>query len=938
MAGTQSSENEIKEVAKATPESASAGETQRLSEQYMEELFSAKSTSDAKAAEANSTVLEKHSPFSEILKSLTIDINKDQAKSNSPQAERTAAITISPGAVPDSLYPGSSLKLPELHVDSRSPGNFEKHAVGNNEYQIQFGEAGRTDSIKNTSTDGLSSIELMRDADGSLRVSKASGEYQPANGIIKFEGLPITVGADGKVQGEISFRSNGEIRYCANADAADRTELIRKSDGSLVSVDLKNWKRTTLTPTGEVKEHYWDGYEWRMGEAQADGKIKFVPPDASKPDYMKRTFDGSQNSAEISWADGGKYQCDFARQMQVKKAADGTETRLYYNGASYMEASSITNDQPQPGDVTVQFKEPHPGDPASAILHKDGKVSTLRADNTIVVKDQKGYVNSVSGPKGNWEFQRDVNGDIIRTSHTYPGKDGNQVTEVMTRQGKELYPGMEYWRSRAGHNYPRAPFDLPPRPLDQPIGYNSFMDGSGNLVSMNINVCADGTVRIEQAGADNSTLVSYESPGQDMYKDLGSMLVSEHAGGVTETFDKQSKVSIFKFNRAGKEYTLSSNDGKVEILTDGTVIQDKAASQSRDYYMPNGVVANIGSDGANPPKPVCKMVQIPQKDGQLKVLKNGEGGVSNLQVLDDMSVQATITGESGPVQTVFSARDNSVSTKTANENFWRVSDASGNFVGTALAPGQLVWNKGENEILGPGGLNFERSQWDYANPAYGAAGELLLLGKGAKAGTSARLELTGIAVESSNGADLYSYPDKVTRARFENGKLASVSVNGKLYKPLARTDGSLEAVVDESGSRLDLPEGTAFQFEKNLGRFVGGVENKDGMQSGLIWDPASNTTTFDRLWQTSQGQQVRLSVKMNRENQVLQFALPGVDKTIDVPGNESIKSADFANGGLVVLMADGRKGTFNADGSYQWEIPGSIPPLVKFSKDGVQLA
>lgn len=699
--------------------------------------------------------------------------------------------------------------------------------LGNNDYQLSTRIDGRAEKIAFNSPDGSSSIELGRDANGALRVINATGKYSPQGGSINFEGIPVRVNPDGTIQGELNFAANGDIKYLPTTDEG-RTVYLRKPDGTVHATDMSTWKRTTMTPDGQMKETYWDGYEFRNGQVQADGRVKFVPPDASKPDYMKREFGNGVNRVSIYNEGGYQFDCDYRANSQTKILAGPPEQRetTYFNGSDYVPAAQTENDKPRPGDTTYTYKEPKAGEPVSAVRHQDGSFTTYRQDNTVVEKDAQGYVTSVSGPRGNWQFQRDVNGDIYRAQHTYADQAGNQVTQVMTRQGRELYPGMERWRSNHGLNSPSAPFDLPPRSIEDTIDYNTFVDATGNVMRMNLNVTADGTVRMETSGGEGKTIVTFESPGQDRYRDLGSTMVSEHAGNVIETFDKVKKESVFTFNRAGRDFSLSSTDGQVQILTDGSVIQDRTSTGLRDYYLPNGVVASIGSDGGNPPKPVCKAVQVPGKDNKYATLKVGENGVGELKVLDDSSVLAVTKGADGKdVQTVFSPKDGSTSVKSASDKYWRVTNADGKYIGIAANPGQVAWTHTDKGILGADGVVYDSDNWTAAD-SLGPDGEMILTGRNAKAGASVRIDATGVTTESANDTQTFRYPttNDVSGARYEKGKLVALTIKNKLYKPEPSTDAAattdqFSVLIDDAGNRVALP-GDAKRFDRATGRFV----------------------------------------------------------------------------------------------------------------------
>ena len=920
MAGTE--KTSVKDDVKVQDEACAGSDSSLLNQQCLDDI----SRNSGRTADRTSG-LAGDSP-------LFLDLGKPQF-SLTAGTDLTARVRGNDPGARDIVFdkiPALDQKLtPEMlsgKVEKTAGLPVEQIKVGARDYQVAAGPDGRVGGINIASPDGKSALVIQRDASGAMVVSNATGDFAPQNGKLNFEGIPLIVGADGKIQGELAFRANGDVKYTPS-QGNDRVEITRKADGTTVYVDIGNWKRTVVSPDGQVNEKYWDGWEWRNGQMESDGRIKFQH-EYNKPDFVKR--DRENDRAVCTFNGGNNFECDFRAMKQTlnEVGPPPKQSVRYYNGAAYVESSGISTD-PQTGDTTVQFKDVRPGEPSTAIYHKDGRVTTMRSDKTIVSKDQNGFVSSVTGPKGTWQFQRDVNGDIISTNHSWVDRDGRQMNEVLMREGRELYPGMELYRSRQGFNNPREPFDLPPRDMEKPIDYNTFVDANGNRQRMNINVTADGTVRIERSGGEGKTIVSFESPGQVMYQDLGANMVAEHPGGVIETFDKTSRESVFKFNRAGRDIELKSTDGTVQILTDGTVVQDRTATKTRDYYMPNGVVANL--DASNAEKPVFKQVQFPGKDGKPVVLQNGQNGISDLQLLENMTVMATVTGANGAVQTVFNPKDSSRSEKGANDKFWKVMDSEGNFLGAAASPGEITWKNTAGGFAGPNGVTFESSKWTPANPAMGADGEILLTGKD---GSTARLDVSGIAVESKNGVDTYRYPN-ARQARFENGKLKAVSVGNKIYQPELGAGDSVIALSEAGGSRLNAPAGAAYYFDKNMGEFLSTAEAKDGIQSGNMWDPANNTNTAWRNWNTANGQSVNLRVKMNDKRQVLEFNLPGSANVVTVPNNSDIKSTDLnaESGIFTVVMADGRTGTFSPDGSYAWQIPGSN--TMKFDRNGVQV-
>lgn len=647
----------------------------------------------------------------------------------------------------------------------------------------------------------------------------------------------------------------------------------------------------------------------------------------------------------VSFADGWRFDCDWKRRLQIRNIPGDPpqQKTMYYNGAGYQEAQQISKDQPRPGDVTLVFKYAHTGEPKSVVLRPDGSMASLRPDNTMVEKDALGYVTSVTGPKGTWNFERDVNGDIQRASHSYIAADGRQINQVMTRRGPEINPGMEYWLSRQAIDGPRTPTEPPPRDLNKPTGYTTFIDSTGQVINMNINVTADGTIRIERASANNEqAYVSYEPPGQDLYKDDGTQLIYEHAGGVNRLVNKQTKETIVSFTRNGQEFSLNSKNGELVVAPDGTVTQDHLGDQTRAYYMTNGLIAVIGRDNSTPPKPMVKEVRVPGKQGQYSSLKEGVDGVSGLTITEDMLVTANVNGPSGAMQVVFNLKDGTRGEKNGTERFWRINDKDGNFVGLGNNAGQATWNIAESAITGNGGVSYDRKNWEIAQPPVGPNGELLLIGKGSHSGTTIKLDLGGVAIESTNGVDVYRY-STMSQARYENGKLVSVTSRGKLFKPELPpgANGPVTAVIDENGKRITaIPTTATFQFDRTVGKFVADVRSVNGVQQGLYWEPSNNTYSAGRTWLSSNGKQMNFNVWLDEKNQVVEFELPGVEKTFAVAGNAEVKSAgyDVSTGQFKVTLPNGMFGQFNADGTFDWQSPlaGSEPS--HYNRDGVWVA
>jgi hypothetical protein len=408
--------------------------------------------------------------------------------------------------------------MKDSQPDAQQAANLIMSAItiGARQYQAAFGDNGQLGSISFGAPDSSNYLELRRDANGQLMLSRSAGDFQNSNGVVNFEGIPVQVNADGQVVGDLSVNSKGELIYKVGT-GDDRIEYCRKTDGTLVNVDAKNWKRTEVSPDGRVSEKFWDGFEWRQGQMAADGnRIDFVPKDPQKPDYVQRN-NGESGFNFVRYADGHTFQCDWPHRL-MKETIPGSppqERTMYYNGALYMEATQVT--QNPNGDTTIVFKDPASIDPKTTIYKADGSMTTIMGDNTTVEKDPWGFVNSISGPRGNWQFVRDVNGDVMQANHVYLDADGKQQNKVFKRKGADPNAGMERWFSRQSVKQPRPMDELPPpRDPENPQNYAEFVNESGQTVKMNLNVTADGTVRTEYPGLDFTRgYVTYEYPGQD---------------------------------------------------------------------------------------------------------------------------------------------------------------------------------------------------------------------------------------------------------------------------------------------------------------------------------------------------------------------------------------------------------------------------------------
>ena len=1020
MAGHQNNENDAIAQKLDATNGATADNSaikQRLSGQYMDELFSGKTGRDdaskagkdkpaesAFAGELSPLFIDKEKPSVQRVAATETQLPKSEAakpdpakpETAKPEAAKPEAVkpqpvkpeTAKPEVVktePQQSKPETSAKPEQVKNEQTKPGTDTHQSteivvppivapkggtqgtnersqpetqpapggqvgnmrIGNHDYQLSFGADGQTNNLSVSSPDGNSVLKMQRDASGALMIASATGDYLPQNGCVNFEGIQLRVGPDGKVVGDLSMDSQGVVKYKAG-DADHKIEIDRKADGSVVSYDMAAWKRTTIAPDGKAHDDYWDGFSWRNGVPSADGsRVDFLPPDPIKVSFIQHDLTAGQNKIQVNFPYGMSYSIDFHQHMMVKQmpgmnGAPGEQYTFYYDGTNYQAAQQVLRDQPKPGETTVQFANSDPGDPTSAVYHADGGVTSVRPDNTIVDQNADGYVTAVNGPKGAWQFKRDVNGDIEAAQHTYNGPDGKPVTDTLARSGVEQNPGMEYWYSRGGYNAPRMPNDHGPSDINAPKGLDTYVDQNGKAVRMNINVAADGTVRTFAVGADDKPVILVQAPGGDMTPPTGADgPPGQNAGNVKEAVDPTTGEHTWSFSRAGRDFVLHSKDGNCQVMPDGTVVQDDQANQTKDIYLMNGVLAKMGSDGSTPPKPLCKEVDVPGKNGQTLTLKNGENGVSDLGITDAGLVSATMTGANGPVPTVFNPSDNTKSEKTQSENFWRVSDATdGSFVGTAAIPGAAVWKVGNIGITGPNKLSYDSANWAPAQNPVGPNGELMLVGSGASSGKTASLALNGVGVERNGNDEVYRYAAN-SSAEYTAGQLSALNFNNNAYKAdlsagVNAEQGPVSGLVDAAGNRLSpLPADVAYHFDKASGKFVSAMNNNNGVQAVTIWDPASSTYTYKRVWQTSAGDQVALGATLDAQNKVVQVALPGAPPQL-VNGNPNFKSVSFdaATSVLNVGMANGQTARFNADGTFDTVAANDATQSNHFNRDG----
>ena len=821
---------------------------------------------------------------------------------------------------------GSGDRAGRMYYNSDS-GCPSRMSIGDRNYGLEHGADGRMNRMSIQSKDG-GSLELQRGADGRLQVMKADGSFKPdANGKISVEGLPVQIGQDGKIVGELTLNKKGDLRYKTDNGPA-RHEYVRRADGTMEDFDLAKWKRSTYSPDGQLaKTTFWDGFEWRQGTQSADGKRTEFAPEQDKPSFVERVASNGPPSVDQTrhgFQTGRTVDADWGGRMQVERlqGPPASEKTRYFNGAEYREAGSAN--VLENGDTHVVFKEPGRGQPIETIFAKDGRTINKYADNTQMAKDSRGYISEIRGPRGNYQFDRDPDGDIRNVKQF--DHDGKMI-ESFTRRGAEKNSGMESWLSRQSLGV-RGPGERPPRDLNKPTDFNTFVNSRGETISVNMNVTADGTLRREYPGEGGTPYFTYDRIEADNYREMNGRSIIDRSGGVTETVDntKNPPEQSVTFKRNGIDFNLHSKDGPILVDERGFVTQSTVDQKSMTIYTADGAIASLSN---NDGKPAYVEAKIPAGNGQFKSLKVGQENVKELTLRRDGKVQATI----GDGTVIFNPKNSTVAQTRQGEKFMRVGDiTTGEMKAITTLNGEPLWEFNKDNIVSASGNTFQGAdKWDLNQAQADANANLTLKSKDGK--EEAYLQANGTFIETRDGKGLFSYPDKSKAVLDKAGTLEKVQFGDKEFQPLI-ADGKIAGLKQTNGDAVikPVPADANFKFDKDTGKFATEFTESNGVKSRTVWNTTDNTYAVERSWNGAKNTLNRMSVTMNAQGQVVKFKLPDGSgggesnpierKVADIVAAEKEQGRTFniayENNRLVTSRSDGIVGKFEADGSYTW--------------------
>lgn len=797
----------------------------------------------------------------------------------------------------------------------------QRMRIGNRDYTMAYGQDGRLNKMSIQGPTGR--IDFERGPDGRMMCRNVEGAYKPdSNGVCKLEGIPLRVGRDGQLLGELTLNKKGELRY-KTGNGPERHEYVRRPDGTMEHFDIGKWKRTSFAPNGQpTKEAYWDGYEWRQGQVAADGKrIEFAKEDG-KPTYIIRqaaegppAVDRTQHGYDL----GRTVDADWTTRMQVENLQGPPQktTTRYFNGAEYREGNATSTAD---GGTLVTFNEPGRGMPKQTLYGKDGSQYNKFADGTEMVKDSRGYVTHIKGPRGNYKFDRDPDGDITRVRQF---DNEGRVTESFTRRGGERNSGMEDYFARYSVSGIRGPGERPPRDLAKPTDFNTFVNSRGESIRVNINVTADGTLRREYPGADNSPYITYDRIEADNYREQNGRSIIDRAGGVTEIIDntKNPPEQIVNFKRNGIDHSLNSSNGAILVDERGFVTQQSKDGKQIMVHTADGVIANLAVDDQK--VPAYTSIKVPVGQGQYRTLTKGQENVTDLKVMEDGKVFAT-AGES---KFVFNPKTNTVSEQKPNEAFLRESNVqTGEFKGVNDINGQPIWTVSKDGIVSESGVTFKTENWNLQSLQISSSGDLKLTSKDGK--EQALLRSNGTFVESNQGKNIYTFPDRSKATVNASGGFESLQVGDSTFEPTVGSDGLISGMKMKPGDAVlkPIPASANYKFDRETGKIATDYQDNNGVKTRTVWNPASNTYTVERKWTGSTNTENLSTVTLNAEGQVVKFKLPdGSTKearpkeivVADVQKKDPNYKFAYQNGTLSLNIGD-TTGLFNADGTYSW--------------------
>lgn len=166
--------------------------------------------------------------------------------------------------------------------------------------------------------------------------------------------FPLAV-QDGKIIGNITQKeAGGEIQYdCRNTDL--NIYATRKPDGSLDVRNYNDYSRTKVGADGQVVDKdYWDGYQWRHGDAVAlpTGQVQInfkadeqQPAGTEKPWPRSVVRDRNSDSLTIQHSDQSVMNANWRQQKLTTVRAGQPEDVKMFDGENWRHA----NEQVIPG-------------------------------------------------------------------------------------------------------------------------------------------------------------------------------------------------------------------------------------------------------------------------------------------------------------------------------------------------------------------------------------------------------------------------------------------------------------------------------------------------------------------------------------------------------------------------------------------------------------
>jgi len=410
----------------------------------------------------------------------------------SEKVERVSAT----GGTPDSEF-FRGVKTPFEHGGEK--GNLYKDEKTGYVQGIEFSQGKREGQKLRFDRDengNVTAVEIKTAAGQSGKLTR-DGEGWLAVPPETLGALGLTGSSAGRLKGVIKVKDNGDIIH----DAGDGTSTALRIDGSREHFDFNEYSRTREGADGTKSKEYWDGYQWRQGQAaqNADGttSVNFAP-EQGKPVQVIRDArpgaDGSRsNKFKVVFSGGRSYDADWGSQ-KMTYSSQRQSVDLYNSGMTNSEGKAVWMQGAQvgeTGDATVIELKPgteHQSEriaagksPYRVAIHRDGDVTAIYKDGPQVRSDGRGNVEHIVHANGHEaDLVRDANGDVV----TVRGSDGRNLIRrrsVSTASGGRV---TESWRLRDGDT-DLGSFDGPLKTGE--AGRLSVEDTVGNSLDMEAN-------------------------------------------------------------------------------------------------------------------------------------------------------------------------------------------------------------------------------------------------------------------------------------------------------------------------------------------------------------------------------------------------------------------------------------------------------------------